>query len=441
MRSAIVVAVALASAGRAQAQAPALDRRPIVGYEMRGDTKVTDETGEFLSRTFMGDKVGPKDIRRLERAFVSSELFEKVTVTLEAARGGYIVVATVKDKHSWIIAPTVFALPNRKSFGVGFAENNFRGKNQKLLIYGQTGDREDLLFGVWLIPSIAGTPLTFRADTFNYRRQMQEFLNDPADPSSDAVARETENTYFGGGVLVGWRAAWWLNIDTRLRFGKVSFRDARDGVDPEVALPVPQTDGWDVSAQGRITIDARQFRFGVNWGPYLQLSLDTTIPGLDDYDYSIALLRLWYSWVFWGEHQLELRTSGQIGHSLPFHEELVLGGAGDLRGYAVERYRGDTRAFFRAEYSVPIAKWKFFAFRGIGFWDSGYLGWNFARDTGDRAYLPTQGNGVSVFRNDVGAGLRVYIKRVVLPLLGFDVAYGLEGKALELYFELGLTDF
>lgn len=444
----LVLAVCAATVADAHAQAQTQTqtqtqggRRPIVGYQMRGDTKTTDDTAEYLSRTSPGELVGPADIARLEQAFLSSELFKTVVVTLEDAPGGVIVVATVDDKHSWIIAPTVFALPNRKSFGVGFAENNFRGKNEKLLLYGQYGDRESLFFGVWVVPSIAGTPLTFRVDSYLYQRFIQEYANPPDDPTSQEVARETENTYFGGGLLLGWRFAWWASADLRLRGAYVQFRNAHDGEDPDVPLPLPQTDGWDVSAQARLTFDGRHSRFGVTWGPYLQLHVDTTIPGLDDYDYSIALLRAWYSWRLFEEHQFEVRTSFQVGRRLPFHEELVLGGAGDLRGYAVDRFRGDTRAFARAEYSVPLAKWKFFAFRAIGFWDSGYLGWNFERPGGDRDYLPFQGNGHARLRNDVGIGLRVYVKAIVLPLLGLDIAYGIEGERPEVYFELGITDF
>ena len=61
---------------------------------------------------------------RLERDLLSSELFEKVTVTLEEAPGGVIVVAHLDDKHSWIVAPTLFVLPSNFAVGVGFAENN-----------------------------------------------------------------------------------------------------------------------------------------------------------------------------------------------------------------------------------------------------------------------------------------------------------------------------
>jgi hypothetical protein len=33
------------------------------------------------------------------------------------------------------------------------------------------------------------------------------------------------------------------------------------------------------------------------------------------------------------------------------------------------------------------------------------------------------------------------VSTIVLPLLGFDVAWGIESHAPEYYFELGLTDF
>nr|MBA3458989.1 polymerase [Deltaproteobacteria bacterium] len=59
----------------------------------------------------------------------------------------------------------------------------------------------------------------------------------------------------------------------------------------------------------------------------------------------------------------------------------------------------------------------------------------------DRAYLPGQGAGIDRWRNDVGAGLRIYLKNIVLPLLGLDIGYGIEGRDPKIYFEVGLTDF
>ena len=41
----------------------------------------------------------------------------------------------------------------------------------------------------------------------------------------------------------------------------------------------------------------------------------------------------------------------------------------------------------------------------------------------------------------MGAGIRLYVRQVVLPLLGLDFGYGLESGGVEVYFAIGLTDF
>lgn len=427
----------LASATIASAQeAP----KRIVGFAVRGKTKLREGTAAILSHVEIGDLVTAKDIPRLEQAFLSSELFKTVTVTLEEAPGGVIVVATLEDKHSWIVAPTLFVLPGNQAFGVGFAENNFQGRNKKVLLYGQVGTRESLFFGTFLDPSLDGTQLTYRLDLYAYRRGITEYAN-PTDTEDASIARTTTTDYIGGGFLVGWRFAWWLTADLRFRGAFVDFKKTYLDDDAETPAPIPETDGWDVTVQPRLTLDARHHRYGVTWGPYLQIIGDVSIPGMDDYDYSSVLMRAYYSWRLFAEHQLEVRTGLAAGTHLPLHEDFTLGGASDLRGYSVDRFRGDRRTFGRIEYSVPIVKWKFFAFRGIGFWDTGTVGFHSRRTGGDRAYLSTQGDGVDRWRNDLGAGLRIYVKNIVLPLLGLDVGYGLEGRATKIYFEVGLTDF
>ena len=438
MRAVVVLVLAWASVASAQTAEPP---RPIVGFSVRGPSKLTDQTAEYLSHVAIGERITSRDLPRIAEALLSSELFESVVVTLEPAADGVVVVCTLDDKHSWVIAPTIFLLSGNQAFGVGFAENNFQGKNQKLLLYGQIGTRESLLFATFLNPSISGTPLTYRIDLYAYRRGITEYAN-PTDDAEDAsIARITTTTYLGGGALIGYRPAWWLTADLRFRGAKVTFRDTRLDDDARTPQPIPEADGWDVSMQPRLTLDARKHRYGVTWGPYAQLILDASIPGLDDYDYSSALIRAYYSWRFFAEHQLELRGGLAAGKNLPLHEELSLGGATDLRGYSLDRFRGDARAFGRVEYSVPLFRWKYFWFRGIGFWDTGAVGFHHPRTGGDRIYLLSQHEGIDRWRNDVGAGLRIYVKAIVLPLLGFDVGYGIEGKSPAVYFELGLTDF
>jgi outer membrane protein assembly factor BamA len=440
LRLVIVFLIALAATAHADALDTALDPpRTIVGFDVRGKTKLKVRALSYLAHLEVGDQVRERDKPRIVRHLISSELFEQAEVTYEEAGDGVVIMATLKDKHSWLVAPTFYVLSGKRSVGVGYAENNLLGLNQKLLLYGQLGERDSLLFGTFLDQNVRGSDLTLRLDLYAYRKLVDEYANPEDDPTSREVLRITETNYLGAGLLMGWNFAWWAIADLRFRAAYVYFRDpaAPDGT----PLPAPSIDGWDVGVQGRLTLDGRHHHFGVTWGPYLQLFVEQTVPGLDDYDYSTALLRAYYSWRLFGAHQLELRTHLNVGRHLPIQEELLLGGVVDLRGYAVDQFRGDVRMMFRTEYSLPIAKWKFFAFRAITFWDSGYIGYQFRRPDGTRNYLPGQDNNASWWRNDVGVGFRIYVKRIVLPLLGLDFAYGIEGKAPEIYFQVGLTDF
>ncbi|HEY0254436.1 MAG TPA: BamA/TamA family outer membrane protein [Kofleriaceae bacterium] len=412
--------------------------RPIVGFRVRGASKLTERTLGYLSRVELGDLVDESKIPELEAALMSSELFKSAVVALEPSDQGVLVVATLEDKMSWIAAPTLFILPSSYSFGAGYAESNLGGENKKMLLYGQYGSRTSLLLGTFLDPSVRGTKWETRFDIYLLHQITDEYAN--IDPKSFAVERTSTETFLDAGVLVGYRLAWWLVEEARLRGAYVYFRDSNAGDDAKTPVVAPQSDGWDVSLQLITTIDARSHRFGVTWGGYAQFLVESAVPGIDSYGYQDVKGRAYYAWRLFEEHEFEIRTRMQWGRRLPFHEDITLGGASDLRGYSVDQFRGDFGTMARAEYSVPLYKYRFFAFRGIGFYDMGYI----RRDKEDlpgRNYLPDQPSGSSWFRSDVGAGLRLYVSSIVLPLLGLDVAYGIQSHSPEVYFELGLTDF
>jgi outer membrane protein assembly factor BamA len=439
-----LVAFAIALVCAAPQARAAVDARPIVGFRVEGKSKLHDKTIGYLAHVEIGDPVSDGMIPQLEAALMSSELFETAWVRLDEAPGGVTVVAILHDKMSWIAAPTVFILPSHWAIGAGYAESDLNGQNKKMLLYGQLGNRTSLFLGTFLDPSINGTKWLTRFDVYLLHEIISEYKNPTTDARSFTVDRESTETFLDAGALVGYTFAWWMIGDVRLRGAYVYFRDAH-AIDingsPSGALPVPEVDGWDVSLQLRGTLDARSHRYGVTWGPYAQLILEPSVPGLDSFHYQLVKARAYYSWKFFEEHELELRTRLIAGRHVPFHEETTLGGVADLRGYDVDQFRGDFATFFRAEYSVPLFKWKVFAFRALGFWDSGYLAYLNHDPTNRRNFLPDQIEGQHWFRNDVGAGLRVYLKSIVVPLLGFDVGYGIEGHSPEVYFEIGLTDF
>src|SRR4029078_11197112 len=112
---------------------------------------------------------------RIKPDLVSSGLFKEVDGFWEACgpathppckEAGVRVHLTVKDKHSWVIAPAFYHQPTNKGGGVGFGENNLFGQNQKLLLYGQIATGDSFFIGAWLVPSIGGTRFYSQLDTY-----------------------------------------------------------------------------------------------------------------------------------------------------------------------------------------------------------------------------------------------------------------------------------
>src|SRR5262245_61689965 len=106
----------------------------IAGFRVRGNSRLADRIVGYLAHVRIGDPISPDKIPQLEAAMLSSELFEKVKVTLEDTPDGTIVVATLADKLSWIVAPTLYVLGADEAIGVGYVEANLLGLDQKLVL-------------------------------------------------------------------------------------------------------------------------------------------------------------------------------------------------------------------------------------------------------------------------------------------------------------------
>ena len=180
------------------------DVRPLASVRIQGDTKVTQTTALRLAHISIGDPIDETLLPSLDAALISSNLFKSAHTTLD----GDILVITLDDKLSWIIAPTIYVLPSSYSFGAGFVENNLFGDEKKLLLYGQYGNQTSLFFGTYFDPAVRGTQLQLRLDVYLVHRSIIEY-------DDYTVLRDTKGNFVDAGVLVGWRWYWWLIGDVR----------------------------------------------------------------------------------------------------------------------------------------------------------------------------------------------------------------------------------
>jgi outer membrane protein assembly factor BamA len=430
---------------------------------VEGNTKTTTDTVELIAKIEVGDDWSADMMDRIKADLVSSGLFKEVDgfwqacgpTTVPACKdAGVRVHLTVKDKHSWVIAPAFYNQPTNTGAGVGFGENNLFGENQKLLLYGQIATGDSFFIGAWVIPAIAGSRFYAQLDTFLKTSRVIEYEPASGYLSNPGPVRQSRMNYLNAGVKLGIELFRGLKLDYRLRGAHVSFHDVKAlttdpaaiSNDPGVDLanpPKPGKQGWDVSNEISLAIDRRANWYGVQTGYKYQTSLEYGVPALgSDFRYYIFNLSLFKAVQVLERHNLIAKAAINVGHDLPFQQELTMGGT-SMRGYLNNQFRGDLRVTANLEYSLPLFTIMGLSIRGLGFVDSGYTAFLHA-DNPDRNYLPNSrrsDNGLfAPFKNSVGVGTRLYLRQIVLPLLGLDFGYGLEARDLQIYLAIGLTD-
>jgi outer membrane protein assembly factor BamA len=415
--------------------------------------KTTSDTVQLIAHIDVGDDWTPEMVDVVKTRLVSSGLFKDVDVFWDPVPGGVRVHILVKDKHSWVIAPAYYNQPTNRAIGVGFGENNLFGLNQKLLIYGQVAFPGDTFFvGAWQIPSIYGSHFYVDFDTYDKHSRNIEYANPTAYIQSPKAIRYSYMDYYNAGVRLGIEPLRGVRFDTRLRGARVSYSqvrlDSEDnpdvtnadvGVPDGAAVPAPGKEGWDVSQEFSFTIDRRANWYGVQSGPRYHAAFEHTVSSLgSDFHYWEINFELFQAWQILERHNLVLKGQVNIGHHMPFQQEFQTGGTA-MRGWLNNQFRGDTRVLANAEYSMPLFTLMGLSVRPLVFWDSAYT--TVAAPSPERNYLPNaEVRGLDGFRNSVGFGTRLYLRQIVLPLLGLDVGYGLESGDVHVYLAIGLTD-
>lgn len=475
MKPAVVTGLAAAALVLTLAGGPARADR-IKEVLIVENSKTTDDTVLYIAGIEEGDEWDQETQEKVKRDLVSSGLFKEVDVFSEPhpKGGGLRITIVVKDKHSWVVAPTFYNQPTNTGGGLGFGENNLFGENKKLLLYGQVATGDTFFIGAYVDPSIAGTPFNWQADVFlRYERVIEysaptRLLIDDEHPV--APVRKSKMMYLNGGLKFGVTILRSLKLEQRIRGAKVAFyrndlhADAMedqtllcgdapcptaDQTDVQIGsggLPEPGSEGWDVSAESVMTFDRRANWYGITSGSKLQLSYETSIPGFD-FDYWYSTFNFERAVRFFKRTNFIIRGMAGYGRDLPLQQEYT-GGGTSLRGYENKAFRGDVKLGTNMEYSVPFFTIKGFAFRGLVFVDSTYVAFlDIEPDDTFRHYLPNADvtdpsvSNLAPWKNSVGAGIRLYVRQIVLPLLGLDFGYGLESGGVEVYFAIGLADF
>src|SRR5687767_735431 len=246
MRPVIVLVTLVLTAGVAHAQ------NRIVEIDVRENSKTTDRTVIQISRLEIGDEWTAERGAAAETELKSSNLFKHVLVAPEPGMGGIRVVIVARDKHSWVVAPTIYNQPTNKGGGLGFGENNLFGENKKLVLYGQIATGDSFFLGAYVDPAFGPKGrFHWQADVFLQHMRIIEY-EIPTEWYQDVEeVRVSRMNYLNGGVRFGlnlWTKHPVIALDGRLRAAPVSYsgielgegateNDVRPGLMPGSPIP------------------------------------------------------------------------------------------------------------------------------------------------------------------------------------------------------------
>jgi outer membrane protein insertion porin family len=429
------------------------------------DNQRTEEaTVRSIAGVTIGDALEADTLDVVRERLNTTGLFADVNVWWEPNGSGVRVNISVKDKFPWAPLPTASYSSNNKSLGLIFVHGNLFGRGKQLVLGGRLATIDSGLTVAYRDPSLFGTWMYWQLQGILQRQVVPEYesYGNGATLASPIEFRETK--LFSYGFEPAFGIAWLRRVKTQVAWHLEKFSYFGLGSDdPVTGAQMVQATQPGTIGVGRagLSFDFRAREFAVMTGQALSGSLDYASPAFgSDFTYWRAGASWEQGIKFFRSHNFIYSAGATAGHNLPFWSENTAGGP-NLRGYLNQQFRGDTQLWGKAEYHFPLFSIGSLDFRALGFYDVAAIWFRDVpsepvltdpnnpsltytqRSTPDGRTFPISPGanpgfswGQSV-HNDVGAGLRFFLRSVAVPLVGFDAGYGLEAHSWQFILVIG----
>jgi outer membrane protein assembly factor BamA len=433
------------------------------------DNQRTEEaTVRSIAGLAIGDTLEADTLDLVRERLNTTGLFADVNVWWEPHGSGVRVNISVKDKFPWAPVPTASWSSNNKSVGLLFVHGNLFGRGKQLLLGARVAQIDSGAVLAYRDPSLFGTWIYWQLQGVVQRQVIPEYQNSGVTPLGVASLghpfefRETRLFSYGFEPSLG--VAWMRRVRTQVAWHIERFSYFSTGTDAagqptgsdlpsDSSIPLVAATKGGTSGFGRanLSFDFRAREFAVMTGQALSMNFDY---GSAAFGGDFNFYRGGVGWEqgikFFKSHNLIYSANATAGHNLLFWNENTAGG-NNLRGYLGQQFRGDTQVGGKLEYHFPLFSISSLDFRALGFYDFQAVWFRNApegtpvsdpngqgigteyiqRDTRDARTYPTMmptGLSRDSIHNDVGVGLRFFLRSVAVPLVGVDFGYGIEAN-------------
>jgi outer membrane protein insertion porin family len=426
------------------------------------DNQRTEEaTVRSIAGVTIGDTLEADTLDVVRERLNTTGLFADVNVWWEPNGSGVRINISVKDKFPWAPVPTASYSSNNKSLGLIFVHGNLFGRGKQLVLGGRLATIDSGAVAAYRDPSLFGTWMYWQLQGLVQRQVIPEYDNYGPGATLANPIEFRETKLFSYGFEPAFGIAWLRRVKTQVAWHLEKFSYFGLGSeDPVTGAQLVQATQPGTSGVARLGLafDFRAREFAVMTGQALSGGLDYASPTFgSDFTYWRAGASWEQGVKFFRSHNFIYSGGVTLGHNLPFWSENTAGGP-NLRGYLNQQFRGDTQLWGKAEYHFPLFSIGSLDFRALGFYDLSAIWFRDVpsepmltdpnntytqRSTPDGRTFPLTPGMNSGFswsqsvHNDVGAGLRFFLRSVAVPLIGFDAGYGLEARSWQFILVVG----
>lgn len=338
-------------------------------------------------------------------------IFSSIELNYIPENNGVVIEIKVHEKWTIIPIPLFTSNGNKLSAGIYVLETNFLGFGNTIFTGGSISTAGNSAILGFVDPAFAGTDvrlnffLSYKKLVFETGDIEKNIFNKYR--SESRLARIDAGYSFPGGINL------YISGGYRDSIIDSSYGDAYNTPDSAKIFP----------AGILLNIDRLAYYEYLYYGLKIDSSWYYGINADDDTNYSYAQYTAQYSFNIFTYHRLTISSSGAYGERPSVMGERISGKTGSMT-LPADIIAADRWINGSVSYEYPLLRFSWGAVTVLAFWEQGVFG------SGDIELTHYYGP---------GCGTLLYLKKIALPAMGFNLGYNIKTRGTEFSFYIGMS--
>lgn len=380
-------------------------------FRVSGNSKTKPWTILSEIHTPAGSRLSFFDCYHTVNSLKKKNLFSSIEVRYTAVNGAVVVEIHIVEKWSIIPIPLFTSNGNKLSAGLYILESNFMGYGTTIFTGGSFSTAGNSAIFGFVDPAIFGSDARLNL-FFSYKKLIYE---------TGDMEKKLFNEYRSEAGLARIDAGWtfrqglslYLSGGYRESIIDSSYNDSYNAPDTAKLCPL----GILFNIDRLYHYEYLYYGFKLDSGVYHGFNM------YDEGNYNYCQYMAQYSIKLFSYHRLTLHSSGAYGSRPEIMGERISGKTGSMT-LPADIISSDRWINGAATYEYPLLRFSWGALTVLAFWEEGVFGSGEINPT--HYYGP-------------GCGTLLYLKKIALPAMGFNLGHNMKTGNTEFSFYIGMS--